>query len=876
LLKLINIKKDYHVGNMTVNALRGVSLNFRENEFVSILGPSGCGKTTMLNIIGGLDQYTSGELYINNRPTSSYNSRDWDTYRNHSVGFVFQSYNLIPHQTVLANVELSLTLSGISKSERTRRAKEMLERVGLGDQFTKKPNQLSGGQMQRVAIARALINDPEILLADEPSGALDSVTSVQIMNLLKEIAETKLVIMVTHNPELAETYSTRIIKLKDGLITSDSNPYEEKSIVEAAVGKIKHVSMSFFTALALSFKNLLTKKTRTALTSFAGSIGIIGIALILALSTGIQAYIDRVQRDTAAQFPLVISSEQMNFMELMMSMMMAQAAPGGGHLDPNVIHSHDVGLDLMNQITNLTHQNNLREFMQFIEGGGRDGIGNIRNYAQAIQFSYNLQLPIFINNNHGDPLRINPINPMEMFGMPPMVGLDFWVELLEGLNGETLNPLIEEQYNLIGGRSSWPSAKNELVLFVDQHNRLPDLVLFAIGLRDMAEFNAMREAHDRGEEFEITPFSLTFDEIIGTSFRLIMPSDFFEYDTDTGLWVDRSDDDAFVAALMENAMELTIVGIARPDPDATGAIYQPGVIGHTAELSRYIIDRVNSSAVVAAQMATPEIDIFTGISFEAQRNREPITMEEIMAFISTLPEVEQGTILAMIEHMPEEQVFAMFYQHLRGTTDASFESNLELIGYIDLGSPSAISILPRGFDEKEAISAIIARYNAYEIAAGREENEIVYSDFMGALMSSMSTIINFVAYGLIAFVSVSLVVSSIMIGIITYISVLERTKEIGILRAIGASKKDISRVFNAETLIVGFSAGLLGILATLALILPMNLILGLLTDVSNIAILQPAAAIILILISMFLTFMAGLIPSRIAAKKDPVVALRTE
>lgn len=862
MLRLNNIVKDYQVGEQTVHALRGVSLNFRKNEFVSILGPSGCGKTTMLNIIGGLDRYTSGELYIDDRPTSKFNDRNWDAYRNHSIGFVFQSYNLISHQTVLANVELSLTLSGVSKSERTKRAKDALVKVGLGDQFNKRPNQLSGGQMQRVAIARALVNNPEILLADEPSGALDSATSVQVMDLLKEIAQDRLVIMVTHNPELAEQYSTRIIKLRDGLVTSDSDPYEpEKTEVNKSKASSK-VGMSFRTALSLSFKNLLTKKARTFLTSFAGSIGIIGIALILALSTGINAYIAQMQEDMLSSNPLVIESHNINFLELLMTMNNEMLNPE--EREPDTLFSVNMTQTFLDGV----HTNNLEYFKTFILG---DGAERIAEYTTAVRFSYNVRPNIY------RPLPGNPtfqVEPSEfMMAIAPemanMPAFQIWDELLHEQDGAVIHPLLtEHQFDVLAGR--WPQASNEVVLNV-MHNQLPDIVLYALGLLDPAEFMELAQAIFRGEDVQFEDASFSFDDVLGTTFNLIIPTDYFVYNAETGIWEDMRDNEDFVAALIRtNSKELNIVGIITQSEEATMTSFM-GIIGYTNELTNYIIDRVNSSDVVQAQHANPEIDIFTGIAFDAEP--EPLTIEEVMAFIGALPEEIQAVLMHAIADLTEEEIIQEFYDELRSTTNATFSGNLNRLGYVDFANPSRISLYPVSFEAREALAAFITYYNE-NIAD--EDNEIRFSDMIGMMMSSMQTIVNFVAYGLIAFVSVSLVVSSIMIGIITYISVLERTKEIGILRAIGASKKDISRVFNAETLIVGFAAGALGILATLAIIIPMNLVLAMLTEVNNIAILHPIPAVVLIAISMFLTFIAGLIPSRIASKKDPVVALRTE
>ena len=901
MLELNHIRKDYKSGDMTVNALKDISLRFRDSEFVSILGPSGCGKTTTLNIIGGLDKYTDGDLKINGISTKDYKDRDWDGYRNNSIGFVFQSYNLIPHQSILANVELALTLSGVSKQERRLRAKEALEKVGLGNQIHKRPNQLSGGQMQRVAIARAIVNNPDILLADEPTGALDTETSVQIMEILKEISKDRLIIMVTHNPELAKQYSTRIVRLLDGNIMDDSNPYtyeeahkdaqakrdkakKEKDELKKASRKEKKAKknkthMSFLTALSLSFNNLMTKKTRTLLTAFAGSIGIIGIALIMSISNGVQLYIDRVQRETLASYPIQLQAETVD-VSSMISTMMGQSDTddngSGEERDANKIYSYNILSDMLNTMVAKVTKNNLKEFKSYIESGDSD----IQDYVQDIQYIYNVPINIYSSDTSKEVTQLNPNNMLSSFyGGQSMTGTDGSSNTMFSMGGtQTWTQLLgnqevlDSQYDVVAGK--WPENYNEVVLAVNENNEIDDYTLYALGLRDMDEFNKLYKAIMAGEEFETENTSYTYDEVLAKTYKLVLPTDYYKKNSDTNLWEDMSEDTDYMTNLVNNAEEIKIVGIIKPSEDAVNSSLNNN-IGYTKELMEHIINKVNDSDIVKEQLANPEVDVFTGLKFKTAD--EPITMDDVNAYIATLPSEEAMATTAMISTMPEDQVIENFSKVLKAKeNNASFEGNKTKLGVADLSSPSGIDIYATGFEAKKNIENIIKDYNKAQTDAGKEDNEISYTDYVGIIMSSVTTIINAISYVLIAFVAISLVVSSIMIGIITYISVLERTKEIGVLRSIGASKKDVSRIFNAETLIEGFVAGTLGILITLLLCIPANAIIYNVTTISNVAKLPVNGAIILIIISMVLTFIAGLVPAKMAAKKDPVVALRTE
>ena len=868
MLKLQNIKKDYITGDTAVHALKGVGIEFRKSEFVSILGHSGCGKTTLLNIIGGLDRYTDGDLFINGKSTKTYKDRDWDNYRNHSVGFIFQSYNLIPHQTVLSNVELALTLSGVSKQERRKRAEDALKKVGLGDQLGKKPNQMSGGQMQRVAIARALVNDPEILLADEPTGALDSETSVQIMELLKEISKDRLVIMVTHNPELAKQYSTRIVKLLDGNITDDSDPYGGEETVKAEKAEGKRPSMSFLTALSLSLNNLMTKKARTFLTSFAGSIGIIGIALILSLSNGVNAYIQKVEEDTLSSYPITIEKAGMDVSRLVKDLMGKNEAPEDR--ERNKIYSNNIMTEMMTTMVNGISENNLELLKAHIEK-----TPEFESNTSEIEYKYSTVMNIYDEKGN----RVNPntvfttvfgesaAQSQQYSGMSSFSNTEVWTRLFD--NSEFL----EKQYDVIAGRM--PEKYNEIVLAVDKNNQISDYTLYSLGLKDVKELEEMMKKAQNGEKIEPTEeVTYSYDDILSLKFKLLCNTDYFEK-SENGLWVNKTDDELFVQSqLAKLGEDITVVGIIRP---AEGSVANDtaGFVGYKSELMEHLINKVNDSEIVKAQKASPDTDVLTGLPFETNEN---MTYEELMAYIAALPENERAEYAVYTEQMTaagmtNEQIAERFNSAIKAkNSSATYEGNLSLMGVSDLKRPSVINIYPKDFEAKETVAELIDDYNS----AAAENEKITYTDYIGLMLSSVTTIINAISYILIAFVSISLIVSSIMIGIITYISVLERTKEIGILRAMGASKRDVSRVFNAETLIVGFSAGVIGILITLLLLIPINAIIGAITDISGLAVLPVAGAAALIIISMLLTLIAGLFPSKIAAKKDPVTALRSE
>ena len=884
MLQLKNIKKQYVTGDTTVEALKGIDLEFRENEFVSILGQSGCGKTTLLNIIGGLDQYTSGDLIINGKSTKDFKDADWDTYRNNSIGFVFQSYNLIPHQTVLSNVELALTLSGVSKAERRKRATEALEKVGLGDQLYKKPNQMSGGQMQRVAIARALVNNPDILLADEPTGALDSETSVQIMELLKEIAKERLIIMVTHNPELAEQYSTRIIRILDGELKNDSNPYsvDEKTKEEAyakaskkatraekkqAKEKKKKTSMSFFTALSLSMNNLMTKKGRTFLTSFAGSIGIIGIALILALSTGMQSYIDKVQEDALASYPVTIQKQTVDMTTMMTSMMEAMATEDDIEHEDGKIYSRNVMNQILVAMTSKIQTNNLEAFKAYIDST-KEQSGSIWDNAKDVQYVYKTSMNIYLADTTNGVTQVNPISLFDDIGMGSMMDLssgmsgsamnnaEVWKELLN--NQEAL----DNQYELLYG--SWPKEFNDVVIVTDKNGEISDYTIYALGLRDSEELAGTLNNILAGKEFNLEEeeqVSYTYEELCGLSFKFVPNCD--RYKKTDGIWVDMSTNEEYMKSILENALDINICGIVKNNNENAMEI---GTIGYTSELTEYIINTTNASEIAKEQLANPTIDIFSGRPFESDEIQQAPQFdmnnltEEQMQYLASLSDEEKQALM----------------QSMTQDTKNTYEDNITAIGIMDLADPWEINIYPKDFDSKENIAQIIKDYNKKYTDQGKDEYAIQYSDLVGTMMSSVSDVVNIISIALMAFVSISLVVSSIMIGIITYISVLERTKEIGILRSIGASKKDISRVFNAETFIIGLVAGALGIGITLLLSIPINIVINNLTGVDNIAALPFMGAVILILISMMLTMISGFIPAKMAAKKDPVEALRTE
>ena len=869
MLQLKEITKNYLSGENEVKALKGIDLEFRESEFVSILGQSGCGKTTLLNIIGGLDRYTTGDLIINGKSTKEFKDKDWDTYRNHSVGFVFQSYNLIPHQTVLANVELALTISGVGKEERRKRAIEALTKVGLGDQINKKPNQMSGGQMQRVAIARALVNDPDILLADEPTGALDSQTSVQVMEILKEISKDRLIIMVTHNPELAEKYSSRIIKLLDGKVTDDSNPYtaSKRDMDRARTKKEKtgKASMKFKTAVRLSLNNLMTKKGRTFLTSFAGSIGIIGIALILSLSHGMQSYINRVEEDTLSSYPITIQESTIDMSSMMESMM--DEGEKTEHEDGK-IYSREIVNSLLDTLSSKVQTNNLEEFKKFIEGDETD----IKSYINSVQYSYDLDLNIYKQDDEGNVQRVNPSVVLDKLGfgdmmdaaqssnslMPSsstmMTDTDVWTEMLDN------QELLESQYDVIAGQ--WPTKYNEVVLIVDKNNEISDYTLYSLGIKDVNDLDGALDKIQNGEELQLKgeDETYTYDEILNYKFKVLLNSDYYKKVGNT--WQDMSDDDEYMKELVKNAEEIKIVGIVRPNGE-TVASSGAGLVGYTKELKEYVINKVNEAEIVKEQKANPEINVFTGIAFPENTNT---------TFDYSQLSDEQKMYMASLS----QKELSELMQTYTANANATYDSNLKKLGAVDLNKPSAINIYPKDFDSKDMISNIITDYNNKQTDEGKEENVINYTDMVGIMMSSVSTIIDVISYVLIAFVGISLVVSSIMIGIITYISVLERTKEIGILRSIGASKKDVSRVFNAETLIVGLTAGLIGIGVTLLIDIPINIIIKHLVEISGIAKLPWQGGVILVAISVILTMIAGLIPAKFAAKRDPVEALRTE
>lgn len=848
MLEIKKISKIYTTESFDQKALDEVSISFRENEFVSILGPSGSGKTTLLNIIGGLDKYTAGDLIINGVSTKEYTDRDWDTYRNHKIGFVFQSYNLITHQSILSNVELALTLSGVSKKERRRKAEKALASVGLKEHMYKRPNQLSGGQMQRVAIARALVNNPDIVLADEPTGALDSKTSEQIMNLLKEVAKDRLVVMVTHNRELAETYSTRIIELKDGVVTNDTNPFtvDTKEVVKQK--KDKRTNMSFKTALGLSLNNLMTKKGRTILTAFAGSIGIIGISLILSLSSGVQEYIDRVQKETLTSYPLTIEANSVDMTSIMTEAQERQKEAIEESKGSKKVYSNNTIGDMMSIFGSKIETNNIKDFKDYVEEKKV-----LDEYASEISYHYDLDLQIFKADTSNGVLQVHPDSVMESMGFGTdsrmMIG-DVWTQMFE--NDDLNNQL----YEVVAGRM--PEKYNEVVLLMDSNNRVSDYVLYAIGLKDQEELEEMLQKIMNGEEVESKIESYTFDEILDLEFKFLLNSDY--YKKVGNMWVDKREDEAYLKEKVDAAETLKVVGIIRPNEDVTITTNSMGGILYTKELETYIINKANEAVIVKEQKDNPETNVITGLNFEDDDfSIEKLTPEQ-QAYLATLSPEEIADLVDMYREQGE----------------ATYETILLDLGAIDLENPSSIHIYAKDFESKDSIKDVITKYNEKQERNGHEENIINYSDLVGMLMSGITGIIDIVSYVLISFVSISLVVSSIMIGIITYISVLERTKEIGILRAIGASKKDVSRVFNAETLIVGFAAGLFGVLVTVLLNIPINMVIKALTGVSGISSLPIVGAVVLILISVFLTMIAGLIPARVASVKDPVEALRTE
>ena len=1000
MLELKNITKEYPAGGQPVEALKGVSLQFRESEFVSILGPSGCGKTTLLNIIGGLDQYTSGDLVINGRSTKDYKDRDWDAYRNHSIGFVFQSYNLIPHQTVLQNVELALTLSGVSKGERRRRAKEALEQVGLGYQLKKRPSEMSGGQMQRVAIARAIVNNPDIILADEPTGALDTETSVQVMEILKEISKNRLVVMVTHNPDLAQRYSTRIVRMLDGLVTGDSAPLspqeaqaERAASVEKdqAARKGKRPSMSFVTSFGLSLKNLFTKKGRTALTSFAGSIGIIGIALIYAVSQGTTAYIDAVQEDTLSSYPLTLQAQTMDLGSLMEEFI--SAAQSSSEHENDAVYQKPMIYDMVNALNSSeTIENDLASFKAYLEDRRADPEDPLYSAVSGVQYTYDAQLLVYTETVDGNILHSDSQELMEdllreyfsidmsaMTDLQSSYGMDslassmgggsmvLWEEMLPGDDGALISPLLESQYDLVYG--SWPNDYNEVVLVLDENNELDDMALYALGLKPQEEMDAIMQAAVDQTGVELDEESWSYEEICSREYKTILNADCYAFDQETGLYADLRDSEAGLRYLYDNGLTLKVSGIIRPNEDATSHILS-GSIGYTSALTEYMADAAAGSAAVQAQLDSPDTDIFTGLPFEESTGsmteeekeaafRETVAKEDqegkaqTYVAIQSIPSQEQvdeavsqstssmsredmeqtmlesltsqagldqSEVEDYVASMSDQELFdlftqmaeeqfkvqyaaqvqqqmasmepaqlaaaldaalegyttqqcAQYYDEVLTFSDSTYEENLTQLGYIDLDDPASINLYAASFEDKDVIEQAIADYNS----SVDDLEQIQYTDYIGLMMSSITTIINAITYVLIAFVAVSLVVSSIMIGVITLISVQERTKEIGILRAIGASKRNVSSMFNAETIIIGFTSGALGVIITWLLCIPINAILHAVTGIQSLSAFLPLpVALVLVLISTGLTLFSGIIPSRSAAKKDPVVALRTE
>ncbi len=867
MLKLKNIKKTYVSGDEKVEALKGINIEFRESEFVSILGQSGCGKTTLLNIIGGLDRYTSGDLIINGKSTKDFKDRDWDAYRNYSVGFVFQSYNLIGHQTVLSNVELALTISGVSRKERKQRAIKALEEVGLKEQIHKKPNQLSGGQMQRVAIARALVNNPDIILADEPTGALDTKTSVQVMEILKKISKDKLIIMVTHNPELAEKYSSRIIKILDGKITDDSDPIEHQKEEKQPDTKKRRTSMKFLTALRLSLNNLMTKKGRTILTSFAGSIGIIGIALILAISTGVQNYINKVEEDTLSSYPITIEESTVDMSSLMQSMS-GENTDNTENKEEGKAYSADIMNDMITTLSNKKQSNNLKELKKYLD----DGDNEITKNSNSIKYGYDININLYRANTDDGIVRVNPSTVMNAFGMGDMIeaqnnsamssvfgssmmtNTDVCFEMLDN------QQLLESQYDLVKG--SWPKQYNEVVLVLKEDGRIDDYTLYSLGLKDQSELKDKWKAVENGEKLDENQesTSYSYDDLLNLQFKLLLNSDY--YQKQNGLWVNKEDDDNYLKEKINNAETVKVVGIIKQNEQSAVSTSVTSGIGYTKQLKEYVVEKSNDAQIVKEQKENKDVNVFSGLKFPTDEDTS--TMENLTA--------EQR--MAMSKLSSEE--IAQMMETYSANKDSSYEKNLQKLGAVDIDTPTSISIYPKDFEAKDKISDAIEEYNQKQRDEGKEENTISYTDIVGTMMKSVSQIINTISYVLIAFVAISLIVSSIMIGIITYISVLERTKEIGILRAIGASKKDISRVFNAETLIIGLISGLIGIGITVLLTLPINSMILTVTGVKVVTAVPFKAGVVLVLISMFLTIIAGLIPAKIASKKDPVIALRTE
>ena len=901
MLQIQNISKKYVTGDLVQRALDGVSLNLRDNEFVAILGPSGSGKTTLLNIIGGLDRYDSGDLVINAISTKKYKDRDWDSYRNHTIGFVFQSYNLIPHQSVLANVELALTISGISRKERRNRAKQALAEVGLGDQLHKKPNQMSGGQMQRVAIARALVNNPDILLADEPTGALDSDTSVQVMELLKQVAKKRLVVMVTHNAELAEEYATRIVRLKDGKIIGDTDPFQpdEKTLKAPKHKNMGKASMSFFTALALSFNNLRTKKGRTLLTSFAGSIGIIGIALILALSTGVNSYITDIQKETMTSYPITIENQAMDLSSIIANRQ-NQGEFGELKHDRDGVYGNFWDLEVQSQITTSIKENNLTAFKKYLD----DKNSPIHQHVGENGIVYSYAVKFYVYTHDPDNTLVNTDGSTlhggshsGMGGMSMMMGASSgnYHQLLHKGDGTLISPAVTESYEVVYGQ--WPSRYDEVVLVLNSNNEIAATTLYELGILPVAEYKALMEKIEKGEEISVENKMWSYEDIVKQEFVLIPACDTF-VKGENGLYKSVSGDSAEVEKLMHNGIRLKIAGIIRPREDAEYTGVQ-GPIAYTKALTDYLIDYTAQSAVVKAQAESKDVNILSGVAFAPEDDATKIADAKV--YIANMGVTEKANLcksilgqmygdnpamLNQVMGLGEAGLAAMMDQYLQNPKDdvllgiynayispGSYDENMKEFGVVSLDAPASISIYTDSFENKDFIAACIADYNK----TAREEDKITYTDYIALLISSVTTIVDVISYVLIAFVAVSLVVSSIMIGIITYISVLERTKEIGILRAIGASKRNISQVFNAETFIIGLCSGLLGVGITLLLLIPGNAIIHAVTESTAVnAVLPMGSAVILVLLSMGLTLIGGLIPSKKAARKDPVTALRSE
>ena len=847
MLKLKNIKKTYVSGDEKVEALKGINIEFRKSEFVSILGQSGCGKTTLLNIIGGLDRYTSGDLIINGKSTKDFKDRDWDAYRNYSVGFVFQSYNLIGHQTVLSNVELALTISGVSRKERKQRAIKALEEVGLKEQIHKRPNQLSGGQMQRVAIARALVNNPDIILADEPTGALDTKTSVQVMEILKKISKDKLIIMVTHNPELAEKYSSRIIKILDGKITDDSDPIEHQKEEKKKDTKKRRTSMKFLTALRLSLNNLMTKKGRTILTSFAGSIGIIGIALILAISTGVQNYINKVEEDTLSSYPITIEESTVDMSSLMQSMS-GENTDNTENKEEGKAYSADIMNDMITTLSNKKQSNNLKELKKYLD----DGDNEITKNSNSIKYGYDLNINLYRANTDNEIVRVNPSTVMNAFGMGDMIeaqnnsamssvfgssmmtNTDICFEMLDN------QQLLESQYDLVKG--NWPKQYNEVVLVLKEDGRIDDYTLYSLGLKDQSELKDKWKAVENGEKLDENQesTSYSYDDLLNLQFKLLLNSDY--YQKQNGLWVNKEDDDNYLKEKINNAETVKVVGIIKQNEQSAVSTSVTSGIGYTKQLKEYVVEKSNDAQIVKEQKGNKDVNVFSGLKFPTDEDTsatENLTTEQRMA----------------MSKLSSEEIAKMMEAY-SANKDASYEKNLQKLGAVDIDTPTSISIYPKDFESKDKISSAIEEYNQKQRDDGKEENTISYTDIVGTMMKSVSQIINTISYVLIAFVAISLIVSSI--------------------RAIGASKKDISRVFNAETLIIGLISGLIGIGITVLLTLPINSMIYAVTGVKVVTAVPFKAGVVLVLISMFLTIIAGLIPAKIASKKDPVIALRTE